>query len=171
MKKIISVLLFLAFTSVLFSQEFKQKTLYKDYMFEQTLAITEDSDGNRCRIKLFMSDNHTTQTRNFDSEYATVYSICSKWFSNTSEYSNVVEASKEFLNHGMLLIYLADFKDICDIAPCCKSLNYRSVKTEDGMKFIFLEYECSDLEKLFEIAWAYHANGRMYALEKYPRIK
>lgn len=168
MKKIISVLLFLAFTSVLFSQD---KQIYEYSIFGQTFVILEESDGNRCRIRLVMCDNHTTQTRTFDSEYETVYFIRSKWFSNASEYSNVVEASKKFLYYSMLLIYLADFKDICDIAPCCKSLCYDFDKKTDGTKFILLGYECSDLEKLFEIANAYHHQGRMYALEKYQRIK
>ena len=40
---------------------------------------------------------------------------------------------------------------------------------ESGKKYIHREYECSDLEKLFEIASMYNAKGRAYVLEKYVK--
>ena len=169
MKKLFSFFVLLSVVGVLFAQEYKQKTLYKGGVYGQTFEITEYSDGNRCKIELFMSDNKNknTQVQTFDSTYPTVYFIQSKWFSNPSEYSNAVDASKEFLDVSMNLIYLADMKDICDIAPCCKSLDYSFAQGKNGKKYIRLEYECSDLEKLFEIASMYNAKGREYVLERY----
>ena len=69
----------------------------------------------------------------------------------------------------MNYISIDDIKDICDIAPCCKSLAYKSAKTKDDKQFIDIEYDCSDLNLLFEIAGEYNHRGREYVLEHYTK--
>ena len=83
--------------------------------------------------------------------------------------SKAIEVSKEFFDKSMVLVYLADMKDICDIAPCCELENYSVQQSENGSKYIHIEYDCTDLNLLFEIAGIYNAKGRAYALEKYVK--
>ena len=122
----------------LYAQSITTKQLYSGGVYGQTFEITEYSDGNQCKLLITMSDNKNknTQVQTFDSTLPTVYYIWSKWFSSPSEYSNAVDASKSFLNYSMNLIYLADIKDICDIAPCCKNLDYSVATTKQGNQFI-----------------------------------
>ena len=119
-----------------------------------------------------MSDNKDTNksgVRTYDSSLPTVYFIWSKWFTSPSEYSSAIEASKQFFDASLNLVSLADMKDICDIAPCCKQLAYGTIKSKDGKKHINIEYECSDLQTLFEIAGEYNRKSREYVIEKYGR--
>lgn len=165
---IISLLFFITMNG-LYAQSITTKQLYSGGVYGQTFEITEYSDGNQCKLLITMSDNKNknTQVQTFDSTLPTVYYIWSKWFSSPSEYSNAVDASKSFLNYSMNLIYLADIKDICDIAPCCKNLDYSVATTKQGNQFIRLEYDCSDLKLFFEIAERYNAKGRDYVLKNY----
>ena len=103
----------------------------------------------------------------YDSELPTAYYIFSKYITNSKEYSKTVDACKEFFDVSMNLIYLADMKDICDIAPCCELEDYSVKQFENGEKYIYIEYNCEDLELLFKIASMYNAKGRVYVLEKY----
>ena len=163
-------ILFLITINGLYAQTTTTKKIYNGGVYGQTFEITEYSDGNRCRLLITMSDNKNknTQVQTFDSTLPTVYYIWSKWFSSPGEYSKAVEASKNFFDYDLNLVYLADMKDICDIAPCCKSTDYRIKQWNNSkQKYIYIEYECSDLELLFEIARFYNAKGRDYVFEKY----
>lgn len=170
-KKMFSTLSFIVILcmNTLYGQSYNTKQLYRDGVYGQTFEITEYSDGNRCRLLITMSDNKNknTQVQTFDSTLPTVYYIWSKWFSSPSEYSDAVDSTKSFLTYSMNLIYLADIKDICDIAPCCKNLDYSVSTTKQGSQFIRLEYDCSDLKLFFEIAERYNAKGRDYVLKNY----
>lgn len=162
-------ILFLITINGLYAQTTTTKKIYNGGVYGQTFEITEYSDGNRCRLLITMSDNKNknTQVQTFDSTLPTVYYIWSKWFSSPSEYSDAVDSTKSFLTYSMNLIYLADIKDICDIAPCCKNLDYSVSTTKQGSQFIRLEYDCSDLKLFFEIAERYNAYGRDYVLKNY----
>ena len=58
----------------------------------------------------------------------------------------MVDACKDFFDVSMNLIFLADIKDICDIAPCCELKDYSVKQFENGGKYIHIEYDCEDLE-------------------------
>lgn len=164
----LSIVFFLCINS-LYAQSIATKQIYRGGVYGQSFEITEYTDGDKCRLLITMSDNKNknTQVQTFDSELPTVYYIWSKWFTSPSEYSNAIDASKSFLDVSMNYIYLADIKDICDIAPCCKSLDYSVSTTNQGKKFIRLEYDCTDLKLFFEIAEKYNAKGREYVLKNY----
>ena len=166
MKKILTFFMILFVVGFSFGESKNSKTLYQGGVYGQSFELVEFSDGDNCRLLLFMSDNKTKQTKTYDQSMPTVYSIWSKQFSSPRVYSNAIEASKNFFNTTMNYVYLADMKDICDLAPCCKSLNYKTIDLKNG-KNIFIEYECSDLDLLFEIANAYNAKGRDYVMQKY----
>lgn len=166
MKKSFFFLTVLFITTFSFAQD-NSKTLYRTGVYGQSFELAEYTNGDKCQLLLFMSDNGTKITTTYDSELPTVYYIWSKWFTSPSEYSKTIKRCKTFFDVDMNLIYLADMKDICDIAPCCKGKDYRVKKTKDGRKYIFIEYECSDLELLFEIATMYNAKGRDYVLNNY----
>lgn len=166
MKKIFTLLLIMLTSWLCFADG---KTLYQGGVYGQSFELVEFTESDTCRLLLFMSDNKNTNKSGvtfYDSSLPTVYSIWSKPFSNPSEYSKAVKSSKEFLDVTMNYVYLADIKDICDIAPCCKNLNYKVIDLENG-KHIFIEYECSDLELFFEIARMYNFRGRDYVMQKY----
>ena len=171
MKKHIFVFTFFLVAGLLFAKE-NTKTLHRRGVYGQSLELIEYSDGGNCRLLLFMSDNKDTNKFNvdtYDATLPTTYFIWSKWFTNPSEYSSAIEASKEFFDVGLNYVPLADMKDICDIAPCCNLLQYKTVKAGNGKKYIHIEYDCSDLEKLFEIAIVYNAKSREYVMEKYGK--
>ena len=165
MKKLLTLIL-IVFTAYFSFAD--GKTLYQSGVYGQTFELVEFSEENNCRLLLFMSDNKTNQTKTYDSSLPTVYSIWSKSFSSPSEYSKAIASSKQFFNTTLNYVYLADIKDICDIAPCCQNLNYKIVDLKNG-KHIFIEYECSDLDLFFEIASAYNAKGRDYVMQKYVK--
>lgn len=168
MKKQIALLFWIvALTANLFAQSSTPKALYKSGVYGQTFYLYEYTDGNNCQLLLFMSDNGTKQTKTYDSSVATVYYVWSKWFSSPSEYSESIELSKSFFDVSMNFVSLAEMKDICDIAPCCTTKNYSIREAKDGQKYICIEYDCSDLELLFEIASVYNRKSRAYVLEKY----
>ncbi|MBP5452135.1 MAG: hypothetical protein J6Y16_07865 [Treponema sp.] len=168
MKKQIALLFcIIALTANLSAQSTTSKTLYSSGVYGQSFYLYEYTDGNKCQLLLFMSDNGTKQTKTYDSSLPTVFYIWSKWFSSPSEYSKAIELSKSFFDISMNFIFLAEMKDICDIAPCCTAKNYSVKKTNDGQKYICIEYDCSDLELLFEIASKYNQKGRNYVLENY----
>ena len=169
MRKQIALLFVLLLASLSFAQSITSKTLHRSGVYGQTFELDEYSDGNKCQLLLFMSDNGTKITDTYDSSMPTMYYIWSKWFSSPSEYSKAIERSKTFFDVDMNLIYLAEMKDICDIAPCCKAKDYRMKKTKDGRKYICIEYDCSDLELLFEIAARYNQKGRDYVLQNYVK--
>ena len=150
-------------------QKITSKTLYQTGIYGQTFELTEYTNGSKRQLLLFMSDNATKITDTYDSSMPTVYYIWSKWFSNPSEYSKAVERCKTFFDVDMNLIYLAEMKDICDIASCCTSKEYSVKITKNGQKYIFIEYDCSDLDLLFEIARFYNQKGRDYVLQKYVK--
>ena len=143
------------------------KTLHQSGVYGQSFELVEFNDGSQYQLLLYMSDNKTKMTTTYDLSMRTVYYIHSKWFSNSVEYSKTIEACKEFFDVSMNLIYLAEMKDICDIAPCCSLLNYKIAKDNNNEKYILIEFDCSNLELLFEIARLYNAKGRDYVLEKY----
>lgn len=159
-------------TANLSAQSITSKTLHRSGVYGQSFELIEYTDGNKCQLLLFMSDNKNTNRTGvtfYDSSLPTVYYIRSKWFSNPSEYSKAVERCKTFFDVDMNLIYLAEMKDICDIAPCCIAKNYCVKKTKNGQEYIFIEYDCSDLDLLFEIAARYNQKGRDYVLQKYVK--
>ena len=172
MKKIIIAFLALLATSNSFAQNIQTKTLYRTGVYGQTFELVELSDDDGCILCLIMSDNKNTNRTGvtfYDSDLPTTYYIFSNFFTNPSEYSKAIEVSKEFFDKSMVLVYLADMKDICDIAPCCELENYSVQQSENGSKYIHIEYDCTDLNLLFEIAGMYNATGRAYALEKYVK--
>lgn len=172
MKKIIIAFLALLATTNSFAQNIQTKTLYRTGVYGQTFELVELSDDDGCILCLIMSDNKNTNRTGvtfYDSDLPTTYYIFSNFFTNPSEYSKAIEASKEFFDKSMVLVYLADMKDICDIAPCCELENYSVQQSENGSKYIHIEYDCTDLNLLFEIAGMYNAKGRAYALEKYVK--
>ena len=167
-KRLVAVLCLLyCITNFIVSQELSSKDLYSGGVYGQTFMLTEDSDGKKSRLLLIMCDNKSTLTRNYDSELPTAFFIWSKWFSNPSEYADAVESTKDFFNVSMNYVYLADMKDICDIASCCELKDYRIKKVEDNKECIFIEYVCSDLNLLFDIAYEYNRRGRAYILRNY----
>ncbi len=169
--KILIVVLFALLSSAALSaQDFATKTLYRTGVYGQSFELIELSDDEGCILCLFMTDNKNTNKAGvtfYDSELPTAYYIFSKYITNSKEYSKTVDACKEFFDVSMNLIYLADMKDICDIAPCCELENYSVKQFENGEKYIHIEYDCEDLELLFKIASVYNAKGRSYVLEKY----
>lgn len=172
MKKIIIAFLALLATTNSFAQNIQTKTLYRTGVYGQTFELVELSDDDGCTLCLIMSDNKKTNRTGvtfYDSDLPTTYYIFSNFFTNPSEYSKAIEVSKEFFDKSMVLVYLADMKDICDIAPCCELENYSVKQSENGSKYIHIEYDCTDLNLLFEIAGMYNAKGRAYALEKYVK--
>lgn len=123
MKKIIIAFLALLATSNSFAQNIQTKTLYRTGVYGQTFELVELSDDDGCILCLIMSDNKKTNRTGvtfYDSDLPTTYYIFSNFFTNPSEYSKAIEVSKEFFDKSMVLVYLADMKDICDIAPCCE---------------------------------------------------
>lgn len=171
MRKHIFILAFFLAAGFLFAQT-NSRTLHRSGVYGQTFELVEYTEGDSCRLLLFMSDNKDTNksgVRTYDSALPTVYFIWSKWFTSPREYSGAIEASKLFFDVSLNLIPLADMKDICDIAPCCKQLTYGTIKSKDGKKYINIEYECSDLQTLFEIAVEYNRKSREYVIEKYGR--
>lgn len=172
MKKIIIAFLALLATTNSFAQNIQTKTLYSTSVYGQSFELVELSDDDGCILCLIMSDNKNTNRTGvtfYDSDLPTTYYIFSHFFTNPSEYSKAIEVSKEFFDKSMVLVYLADMKDICDIAPCCELENYSVQQSENGSKYIHIEYDCTDLNLLFEIAGMYNAKGRAYALEKYVK--
>lgn len=172
MKKIIIAFLALLATTNSFAQNIQTKTLYHTGVYGQTFELVELSDDDGCILFLIMSDNKKTNRTGvtfYDSDLPTTYYIFSNFFTNPSEYSKAIEVSKEFFDKSMVLVYLADMKDICDIAPCCELENYSVQQSENGSKYIHIEYDCTDLNLLFEIAGMYNAKGRAYTLEKYVK--
>lgn len=172
MKKIIIAFLALLATTNSFAQNIQTKILYRTGVYGQTFELVELSDDDGCILCLIMSDNKKTNRTGvtfYDSDLPTTYYIFSNFFTNPSEYSKAIEISKEFFDKSMVLVYLADMKDICDIAPCCELENYSVQQSENGSKYIHIEYDCTDLNLLFEIAGMYNAKGRAYALEKYVK--
>ena len=172
LKIIISVLLTFVFSISVSAQDFQTKTLYRTGVYGQTFELVELSDDDGCTLCLIMSDNKNTNRTGvtfYDSDLPTTYYIFSNFFTNPSEYSKAIEASKAFFDKSMVLVYLADIKDICDIAPCCELENYSVQQSENGSKYIHIEYDCTDLNLLFEIAGMYNAKGRAYVLEKYVK--
>lgn len=172
MKKIIIAFLALLATTNSFAQNIQTKTLYHTGVYGQSFELVELSDDDGCILCLIMSDNKNTNRTGvtfYDSDLPTTYYIFSNFFTNPSEYSKAIEVSKEFFDKSMVLVYLTDMKDICDIAPCCELENYSVQQSENGSKYIHIEYACTDLNLLFEIAGMYNAKGRAYALEKYVK--
>ena len=144
--------------------------LYESGVYGQTFELCEETEGDKTRLNLLLMDNKTKQTRTYDAELPTAYLINSKWFTNASEYSKAVKACKNFCDHSLNLVYLADMKDICDIAPCCTPVSYRIAEKAVGNKdWILIEYNCSNLDLLFEIAERYNQKGRVYVLREYAK--
>ena len=101
----------------------------------QTFELIELSDDEGCVLCLYMTDNKNTNKNRvtfYDSEVPVVYHIYSPFFTNPSEYSKAIDACKEFLTKSMNYIYLADIKDICDIAPCCELVIYKVFQDDKG---------------------------------------
>lgn len=172
MKKLFLIIIFFLITIFSFAQEIQSKLLYTTEIYGQTFELVELSDDDGCILCLIMSDNKKTNRTGvtfYDSDLPTTYYIFSNFFTNPSEYSKAIEISKEFFDKSMVLVYLADMKDICDIAPCCELENYSVQQSENGSKYIHIQYYCTDLNLLFEIAGMYNAKGRAYALEKYVK--
>ena len=172
LKTIMGILLAFVLAVSVSAQDFQTKTLYRTGVYGQTFELVELSDDEGCILCLIMADNKNTNRTGvtfYDSELPTTFYIFSKIFTNTKEYSKAIDSCKEFFDKSMVLVYLADMKDICDIAPCCELKNYSVQKSENGTKYIHIEYNCLDLEKLFEIAGVYNAKSRGYALEKYAK--
>lgn len=170
MKKLFTFFMLLFVMGFSFSEDITSKSLHRSGVYGQTFELVEYSDRNKCRLLLYMADNKNTNKYGvtfYDSTLPTAYFIWSKWFTNPSEYSKAIEASKTFFDVSMDLIYLADMKDICDIAPCCTSIHYGVSESRSKEKYIHIEYDCSDLELLFKIACAYNAKGRNYVMEHY----
>ena len=169
--KILIVVLFALLSSAALSaQDFTTKTLYRTGVYGQTFELIEFSDDEGCIICLFMTDNKNSNKsgeRFYDYALPTAYYILSKYITNSKEYSKTIDACKKFFDYSMNYIYLADMKDICDIAPCCELKNYSVKQLENGVKYIHIEYACEDLELLFKIASMYNAKGRSYVLEEY----
>lgn len=170
MKKLFFLTVFILIAGFSFAQEIQKKILYSGGVYGQTFELIELSDDEGCILCLYMTDNKNTNKNRvtfYDSEVPVVYHIYSPFFTNSSEYSKAIDACKEFLTKSMNYIYLADIKDICDIAPCCELVIYKVFQDDKGEKYIDIEYDCSDLKMFFEIASMYNAKGRAYVMEKY----
>lgn len=170
MKKLFFLFTIFLFAGLSFAQEIEYKTLHTSSVYGQTFELIELSDDDGCLLCLRMSDNKNSNKNKitfYDSDLPTVYHIYSEFFTNAKEYSRAVDACKEFMDKSLNLIYLADMKDICDIAPCSELVIYKVFQNEKGEKYIDIEYDCSDLQQLFEIAAKYNAKGRAYVMEKY----
>ena len=139
-------------------------------MYGQSFELVELSDDDGCILCLIMSDNKNTNRTGvtfYDSDLPTTYYIFSNFFTNPSEYSKAIEVSKEFFDKSMVLVYLADMKDICDIAPCCELENYSVQQSENGSKYIHIEYDCTDLNLLFEIVPKWFQSMDYFVIEDY----
>lgn len=170
MKKLFFALCILFITSITYAQEIKTTTLYQTGVYGQTFELIELTDGDSCLLLIRMYDNKNTNKYNvqtYDSELPTQYYIFSNFYTNASEYSKAIEKCKNFLSTSMNYIYLADMKDICDIAPCCEFVDYCVRQSDNNEKCIHIEYDCYDLDLLFTIASQYNSKGRAYVLEKY----
>ncbi|WP_022932832.1 hypothetical protein [Treponema bryantii] len=100
MKKIIIAFLALLATTNSFAQNIQTKTLYRTGVYGQTFELVELSDDDGCILCLIMSDNKNTNRTGvtfYDSDLPTTYYIFSNFFTNPSEYSKAIEASKAFL--------------------------------------------------------------------------
>lgn len=140
-KILIAVLLALLSSAALSAQAFTTKTLYRTGVYGQTFELIELSDDEGCILCLFMTDNKNSNKSGvtfYDSELPTVYEIYSPYITNSKEYSKTVDACKEFFDVSMNLIYLADMKDICDIAPCCELEDYSVKQFENGENIFIL---------------------------------
>ena len=169
-RKILSIkklftLLFLSI-GVCFAQSYNTTILYQYNLWGQDFTLTEYSDGSKCRLLITMSDNLSKEVKTFDNNLPTTFYIWSKWFTNPGEYSTNIEESKHFLYYGMALIYLKNMKDICDLAPFCKLLEYK-IKKVNNKKQIVITFDCSDLLQFFTFAGQYNAIGRDYVIEQY----
>ena len=172
MKKLFFALCILFITSITYAQEIRSNTLYQTGVYGQTFELIEVTDGEGCILLIRMYDNKNTNKFNvktYDSELPTQYYIFSDYYTNAGDYSKAIEKCKSFLNTSMNLIYLADIKDICDIAPCCEFVNYCVQDSDNNEKCIHIEYDCNDLDLLFTIASQYNAKGRAFVLEKYVK--
>lgn len=166
MKKSFFIFIALLISTFCFA-EGKSELLYSDDVYGQTFTLWEFSDETGASLWLFMYDNKTKQTRTYDSELPTEFCIITPVFTNPSEYAKAVEKAKSFFNSTLNFVYLADMKDICDIAPCCDCFDYCIDIDNDDAKYISISYFCDDLDLLDEIANAYNRKGRVYCLETY----
>lgn len=165
MKKSFFIFIVLLISTFCFAEE-KSELLYSNDVYGQTFTLWEFSDETGAFLLLDMYDNKTNQTRTYDNELPTEFCIMTPVFTSPSEYAKAVEKAKSFFYSTLNFIYLADMKDICDIAPCCECLDY-SIDVDDNGKYISIGYFCDDLDLLDEIASAYNRRGRTYCLETY----
>ena len=169
-KFLITVLFALLSSATLSAQDFATKTLYRTGVYGQSFELIELSDDEGCILCLYMTDNKNSneiKVEFYDSELPTAYYIFSKYITNSKEYSKTVDACKQFFDITMVLVYLADMKDICDIAPCCELNKYKIERSDNGTKYIEISYYCENLAMLFQIAGEYAGHGRACVLEKY----
>ncbi|MBR1912025.1 MAG: hypothetical protein IJ828_06675 [Treponema sp.] len=102
MKKIFTLFLILLTACFSFAEDLSSKTLYRSGVYGQTFKLVEYTDGNKCRLLLYMADNKNTNkssVTSYDSTLPTAYFIWSKWFTNPNEYSKAIEASKSFFDN------------------------------------------------------------------------
>ena len=172
MKKFFLIVLLIIISTFTYAQNnYSLKNLYDGGIYGQTFKLDEFKNKNGIMLRLFMCDNKTSITKNYDSDLPTVICIFSNFIEDQDVYLDTVDECKYFFDISMDYVYLADMKDICDICPSCEFSNYEIIENNDKGKCIYIAYDCYDFELLFEIASQYTMKGRAFVLEKYIRNK
>jgi len=139
----------------------KAKKLCSGSIYGQTLELWEYRNDNAVCLEMWMCDNASKSALTFDENknYATVYDIYSKWYTNKSEYNEAVELAKYFLEHGTVCIALSDIPKCCALEPSCRLKEYNMRKSKDGTEYIYLEWKCSNMNDLIGNFYGYNKNG------------
>ena len=156
------------------NQKEKVESIYGSGVYGQTFVLFDRTKDGKHQLFMALADNKNTNKSNvkfYDSSLPTVFFIWSKWFTDSAELSKAIKRCKDFFDYDLNYVYLADMKDICDIAPCCSLSNYEVSEDNTFGKHIQIEYGCTDLELLFKIADEYNRKDREYVMQKYGSKK
>ena len=139
----------------------KGKQLYRGGVYGQSFELWEYSADNAVFFMMFMCDNKSKSITTFDKNknYATVFVIYSKWYTNKSEYNKAVESAKTFFESGTNYVALSDIPKCCALEPSCRLKEYNMRTLNSGTECIYLEWKCSDIHSLINTFSVYNKNG------------
>ena len=146
----------------------KAEKLCSSGIYGQSFELWEYKADNAVCLEMWMCDNKSKSITTFDKNknYATVYVIYSKWYTNKSEYNEAVEDAKYFLEHGTDYVALSDIPKCCALEASCRLLEYNMIKAKDGTEYIYLEWKCSNINFLIGNFYIYNKNGDYYILRE-----